>query len=416
MSLNPELGHLYHDGSIQSVFTALDVQDKLRTREINARETKTLDKYLHILDRAKSVCRRRNEFEQRHVKEELSGIKSKSPTLKSSLRKESMIAKNLRLENGRRSTVTGSKLPSLSVNSADAQDVRSRENKKDIAFVSLWSVYSDGNRVRNFSAPEGRKFTMSRENRILQTCDAVKSAKTPSYVKRTEQITSSLHKLFSQSRERKFKESSKTVLEVLGKGSKEELEKALFVLRGTRIGNVIEDILHERQLVTEQPKSKSSPLLSDLSSEESENGDFMEKTDIENNSLVRAEVPQDSFKVCGMQKSEQTAFGNVEASSSQGFQLPTLKTLSNPGTEDNDNDNIDLNKLLKRDKSINSSNFANPSEKSTAAAPPMKWTELFKAPELWKQSQDAKRVKVSPKMLNIVTITGKRRQTMLKRR
>ena len=89
MSLNPKLGHLYHDYSITNTITALDAKEKMKTREINARESKYLERYSCVLDRAKYTCRRRNEWEQRNVRKDLENIKTKTMSLDKSLKTES---------------------------------------------------------------------------------------------------------------------------------------------------------------------------------------------------------------------------------------------------------------------------------------------------------------------------------------
>ena len=418
MSLIPGLGHLYHDGNLNNVFTNLDVQDKLRTREMNAREAKSLDKYIHVIDRAQKVCKRRNEHEQRFVREELTGIKWKTQTLKSSLKQESQRMKRQKLHKLYGPDV---KLPSIhGVHGSDVTyDVMGYVTKKNLVVVSDRSIYSSGDRARNYSAPEQRRMLNSRESGLNQSWRCETSARAPSYVRRSEQVATSLHKLFEQSKERKLRESEMTVLDVLGKGSKEELEKALFVLRGTTIGNAIEDILHHRRMVTQKTSTRASKATSISSASSSASrGDsgfdvLSSTTDSDDDKVSTTPSGDLSLRLDYLPtETNLLELNSSHSALKRGQELPKIfpkiGSYEEPETE--------LTHMFRRGNSVGSSVMANASDKSSVAkGASMKWTEIFKAPELWKQSQQNKRGTVAQKTLSLVTLTGKRRQTLLKR-
>ncbi|XP_046575647.1 uncharacterized protein LOC124283685 [Haliotis rubra] len=88
MSLNPNLGHLYHDSSIGGTLTSIDAREQLRMREINKREQRYLAHHTCILDRAKGICDRSRRWEQENVKQQIKKIKEKTLSLEKNLRQE----------------------------------------------------------------------------------------------------------------------------------------------------------------------------------------------------------------------------------------------------------------------------------------------------------------------------------------
>ena len=238
MSLNPTLGHLYHDYSITNSLTALDAKEKMRTREINARESKQLEKYTYVLDRAKNVCQRQNDREQRYVKKDLVNIKTKTVSLDRSLKKESqrlklfddIITDDAPVKNSRAVTFINSK--------------RLLRNRQQNNFISSKSLYSMVSQEQTNHVRESQFEDTKRNN--VQSKHV--SSKTTKIARKADQVTKSLHKLYTKSLERRWKDGSKTLFDILSYESNEDLERALFVLRGTHAGNLVEDILKERKL------------------------------------------------------------------------------------------------------------------------------------------------------------------------
>jgi hypothetical protein len=72
-----------------NTFTALDAKEKLRTRQINAREGKQLKRFNQTLDRAYTVLTKRQDWEKNHIEQDLHIIQLKTPSLEKSLKRES---------------------------------------------------------------------------------------------------------------------------------------------------------------------------------------------------------------------------------------------------------------------------------------------------------------------------------------
>jgi len=378
MSSNPNLGHLYHDGSISSVFIKLDVQEKLRTRELNARENKYLEKYTNILDRAKTVISRQNAREQRDVKSHLRDIRWKTPTLKSGLRRETQRELNVRTQGAERQTLS---LPS----------VRPQSDNRELVLVSSWSVYSNA-RVRNHSAQEK---TSGKERLSWDPAAQALNTRTSNFQKKTEHITRVLHRLYNRGEERKRKEQATTVLDILGQESREELEKALFTLRGTPAGDVIEDILRERQFVSKKSETKTPST----------------------SAVPAANVTE---KVDNDGTNSDSAYGS-------GF-LPTLPESDNVCIENLPRKPININKWVENGGTLVTAVFdgddghhlssvlGNASDTEPHVSGGLKWMELFNAPELWRQKVGrVQRPTRKPKAVSLVTLTGRRRTTLMKK-
>ncbi|XP_060558300.1 uncharacterized protein LOC132718602 [Ruditapes philippinarum] len=436
MSSNPDLGHLYHDGNICSVYLKLNVQDQIKTREINAREMKTLDKYSRAMDRAKSVCRINNEWEQNYLRTQLRDIRYKTPSLKKGLRQESQ-----RLKSRRHVPKGGSQLPNIEHNQnvSGSYSTPSYRERQNPVLISSWSVYSNG-APRNRSAPVLGSLDVLREqqeeraeNNMLKT-----KSKSVGLVKKAEQVTKTLHKLYTDAFKRKSKENNTTVLDVLGKESREELEKALFVLRGSHAGDVIEDILNDREYVSKHTVKKSQHNDSSDSSSKSDfdemiNDVFVTQSETKNKrseSFVLNEddyfkdvFTQDEFSVGSDQrrfyvqqgKRQNPLFPNDTSLSPTSKNMRSGETVLSTdkhvsrGTE---TDDVAAEVFKRDDAWMMSSTLANASD--IDSGPSLRWTDLFKTPELWKQNKKGN-TKTSPKALSLVTLTGKRRQTMIKR-
>jgi hypothetical protein len=90
MTINPTLGHLYHDFSISNAYTALDVQEIFKTRQRNAREMRQLDSFNKHLNKAQEINLRRMELEEVIVRHKLEDINLRTPSLKNGLKQESL--------------------------------------------------------------------------------------------------------------------------------------------------------------------------------------------------------------------------------------------------------------------------------------------------------------------------------------
>ncbi|XP_048735980.1 uncharacterized protein LOC125651436 [Ostrea edulis] len=90
MTVNPTLGHLYHDFSISNAYTALDVQEIFKTRQRNARERRQLDDFTKHLKKAQDINLRRMELEEIIVRHKLEDINLRTPSLRNGLKQESL--------------------------------------------------------------------------------------------------------------------------------------------------------------------------------------------------------------------------------------------------------------------------------------------------------------------------------------
>ena len=437
MSSNPDLGHLYHDGNICSLYLKLNVQDQIKTREINAREMKTLDQYSRALDRAKSVCRINNEWEQKYLRTQLKDIRYKTPSLTNSLRQESQ-----RLKNERISSESGSYLPNIKHNQSISGSFSTPpfKEKQTPILISSWSVYSNC-APRNRSAPVFGNLEANRERQKEREENNVQNTKSIGFVKKAEQVSRSLHKLYTQAFERKWKENNTTVLDLLGKESREELEKALFVLRGSRAGDVIEDILNDREYVSKNKVQTSQQNGSSGSSTKSEQSEISDDFRTRNNGKSKRSessdgydddsftealkdefsLGSDSVKFCGKRdRKDLCRLKETHDDIKLSFKPRNSNCGENGSIKYNqmrNNDEMDdiAAEVFKRDDAwMMSSTLANASD--VDSGPALRWTDLFKTPEVWKQNKgNRKNIKQTPKALSLVTLTGKRRHTMMKR-
>jgi hypothetical protein len=258
-------------------------------------------------------------------------------------------------------------------------------------------------------------------------------SKSVGLVKKAEQVTKTLHKLYTDAFKRKSKENNTTVLDVLGKESREELEKALFVLRGSHAGDVIEDILNDREYVSKHTVKKSQHNDSSDSSSKSDfdemiNDVFVTQSETKNKRsesfvLNEDDYFKDDFSVGSDQrrfyvqqgKRQNPLFPNDTSLSPTSKNMRSGETVLSTdkhvsrGTE---TDDVAAEVFKRDDAWMMSSTLANASD--IDSGPSLRWTDLFKTPELWKQNKKGN-TKTSPKALSLVTLTGKRRQTMIKR-
>ncbi|KAH9489504.1 hypothetical protein Btru_046902 [Bulinus truncatus] len=80
-----DISHLYHDSHFTSMAIELAVKEKLRTREMNAREDRALEVTSQGYNRAKLICERNGSFEKWRVGQSLRKIRQRTPGLDNSL-------------------------------------------------------------------------------------------------------------------------------------------------------------------------------------------------------------------------------------------------------------------------------------------------------------------------------------------
>lgn len=87
--MNPEVSHLYHDSHFSGLSGGtLEARERMRAREVNAREERLLRQQDEHLQQAKEVCRKRSRWEQDSVRRDLRAILERTPTFTRTLRDE----------------------------------------------------------------------------------------------------------------------------------------------------------------------------------------------------------------------------------------------------------------------------------------------------------------------------------------
>ena len=460
MSLNPLIGHLYHDFSITNSYTVLDAREKMRTREINARETKYLDKYACSLDKAKLICQNNNEREQRNIRKHLDNITAKTVSLEKGLKRESQ-----RLKLFDDVIHVAYKTTKSTVLRKSRQTIT---NKQRHNFVSAKSLYRNIHTEQRNNVQEVERDSVTNQKRTVLPSNTVK------LLRKADSITKTLHTLYTKKLEKRWKHTNRTISDVLNSESNEELEKALFVLRGTHAGTLIEDILRERAWIRRnRPESYKSRNWSQSSSDSNHgNNDYvgdnvfvtelnvrdgMERmslvADNKTNTLAHSseqlnKLPKVSNGANWNNKIETEIQGTSipvgnnmtikadndcvdEISSDEKTELPEIiatnpwqsVSLSQVSDKTKDNDvrswinisdvNLDIKDIFERDDPDSmSSTIVNPSENEYA--PTMKWREIFKTPEVWKQTKLVAQKIKKPTPISLVKVHGQYRQTMLK--
>ena len=420
MTMNPRIGHLYHDHSISNAFTALDARESMRTREINAREAKQLEKYSHVIDRARNTCLKHNDLEQRSMRKSLEDIKSKTPSLAKSLYRETDRRRWKDFDRGK--GYRGLNDPASS---------QSTRTKKIQSSVNPWSVFSQSYTHGGYSETDmcgtndRTGFKSVDVNQISCNLRGGPLTRSEMLVRKAENITKALHDLYTKGLARKWRENNTTVLEILGKESKEELEKALFLLRGTATGDIIEDILKEKELVSKHSdnrnslyknhRNKSGPstdvLITDM---------FGLDRDIADKGSHESVDSQNQSKNSDPSVDAEKVLLNLEDVISDQSKLTRWNRASNEltkmtdKTKHVDDKDVDISDIFEKDATWTmSSIIANPSENGLNPRT-MKWTQLLKAPELWKTSTVKAAVVKKQKPVSLVTLAGKRRRTLLK--
>ena len=493
MSLNPKLGHLYHDHSISNSYTVLDAKEKMKTREINARESKYLDKYTCVLEKAKYICQRKNNWEQRHLRKQLESINTKTMSLDKGLKRESQRMKLfddvLNEEDSRSSR------PATFINT------RLLRNRQRNNFISSRSLFSNVSSEQQNSVKQS-KINDEINGRYGDNSKYVLS-KTEKLVRKADQVTKSLHKLYTRNLEKRWKDANRTIIDVLTSESNDELQRALFVLRGTHAGNLIEDILRERELskrarsetyerqkwslssnnsdgleqetvfITEINIKDGSEILKRMKDKKAstpvnerkhkelckmkdrdENDctcdaqNISDGTEKRNGKLPESEKLQESYSaepengavhhdedfVMDSCRYETKARDNVgsyreetestrdTSSESDSFDRHEkgYQTYASGFKADNSKKwisvadvHLDLHSISEKGSpDLVSSTIVNPSEREQVTT--LKWREIFKTPEVWKQNRRAVQSVKKSNAISLVKVHGQYRQTMLK--
>ena len=246
MSLNPVLGHLYHDSSFADIGIRLDATEQLRIRQRNAREDRQLGKYSRTLDRAKTICQRRYQWEEQEVRNQLYTIKSKTPSLERGLQRES--ERHSRYEesmsNKRRhliSRVSTGTRTSCSTSSNVTGGHATVSSKVSLHSSSHGGHFRSSESVRLPASISAHSYAISEDDGYHSDANASKG--NVSYIKKAENITKSLHKLYRRKKERQA--ANKYLMEYVRSDNKELLMKARVFFKDTEAANVLEKILSE---------------------------------------------------------------------------------------------------------------------------------------------------------------------------
>ena len=472
MSLNPNNGHLYHDFSITNSYTVLDAKEKMTTREINARETKYLEKYACRLDKAKRIYRNKNEREQREIRKHLENINTKTVSLDKGLKRESQ---RLKLFDGVLNETNTSK-----TSATFTKTWQSAKNSRRHNFVSAKSLYSNIYSEQRNSARQKRSDSSNENQQTVLLPTTVK------LLRKADNITKTLHRLYSKNLERRWKDTNRTIVDVLNSESNEELEKALFVLRGTHAGTLIEDILRERVWARRARSESYGRRNWSLSSGESKHGDddahmsdaaFVTEINVRDK-MEPITVARDNKLVAGAHthgpealkhenklpdisngtnlKDKAAERESAKSSNALYVSETTISEMFMDNITANDNDtgvnktelseftvskpqlrsssvksisdetkeklirqwvnvsdvDLDLSNVFERDDPDSmSSTIVNPSENEYM--PTLKWRDIFNTPAVWKQNRKMVQHIKKPKPISLVKVHGQYRQTML---
>ena len=211
MTINPTLGHLYHDFSISNAYTALDAQELFKTRQRNAREKRQLDEFTRTLNKAQDINLRRLELEELSVRNQLEDIRLRSPSLRSGLRQQSVRrTKSFCVIND----VSDGLLSSAS-HSKCASSIPSR-------------ISSSPNSRTSHASTGSADFPLYR-------------SKSQMYVRKVNNVTKSLTKLYDKQQRRKIERE--VLLQNVRKDNEELLEKSRVYFKDSDITHDLENIL-----------------------------------------------------------------------------------------------------------------------------------------------------------------------------
>lgn len=234
MTINPTLGHLYHDFSISNAYTALDAQELFKTRQRNAREKRQLDEFTRSLNKAQDINLRRLELEEISVRHQLNDINLRSPSLRTGLRKQSL----------RRSQSFSIASPST-LSSAF-------QSKCASAAPSRVSYSSSQNSGTSQSSAGSGEFQLNR-------------SKSQMFVRKVNNVTKSLSKLYEKQQRRKVERA--ILLRNVRKDNEELLQKSRVYFKDSDITHNLEEILGETCNISDETvpqKATDNPAKQDV--------------------------------------------------------------------------------------------------------------------------------------------------------
>jgi hypothetical protein len=243
-----DIKHLYHDLNFSESSLMLDAKEKLQTREKNNREDRYLDKYKSIIDRAKTICKRRNEWDQLNIRYQLRIIKGRTPSLERGLQRE-------------------------------MQRFRDIEEALHVAMLT-----GPGNKSRAVPHHGLMKGTRASQAKLTQRKVATEEQKKPIYVdttmmrfdhrnentsfrNRTKQITRMLHRVYVRTAHRNQDFDSISAMNKLKRETREAVMKAKVYLKYDEALDNLNDILEAKpvpgkytrlpDILTSEDKSKT---------------------------------------------------------------------------------------------------------------------------------------------------------------
>lgn len=225
MTINPTLGHLYHDFSISNAYTALDAQELFKTRQRNAREKRQLDEFTRSLNKAKDINLRRLELEEISVRHQLNDINLRSPSLRTGLRQQSL----------RRSRSFSIASPST-LSSAFPSKCAS-------AAPSRVSYSSSQNSGTSHSSAGSGEFQLNR-------------SKSQMYVRKVNNVSKSLSKLYEKQQRRKIERE--ILLRNVRKDNEELLQKSRVYFKDSDITHNLEEILGQTCNISDETVPQKS--------------------------------------------------------------------------------------------------------------------------------------------------------------
>lgn len=357
MSLNPAIGHLYHDFSISNAYTALDAKEKFRTRQINAREDKQLGKYNKSLERAKTICKRRREWETLLIRQQLKAIHSRTPSLDRGLKQEEERRKRF---NEQKTKSTGN-LSRNTTSLGTRNSVTSYRSGTTGTRSSLFNI--DGSYSKNtcngvFTGDDDDVF----DDYVFKSLpNQINTEDSNKFIKRSEHVTRALDKVYRRHRERTA--SNLNAWEILKQDNADILDNARVYLKDTDTLRMLETIL----LLSNNNDRSSTGEQNDTDSKDG----IAHKDDTES-SAERENDTSATDDVFTSGRTENKAVTNDE--SKMEDKLPEI------------NNNVRFNNSDEDSDEIISSTIANPSEASAGFSKEQsKWTEIFRMPELWRQ-------------------------------
>ncbi|KAK3576774.1 hypothetical protein CHS0354_014588 [Potamilus streckersoni] len=348
------------------------------------------------MDRAKEICRRRNEWEQSTVRRQLKIINLRTPSLEKGLRQETE-----RLRHYEESLASFSSHAPLKA-SRFSTPVPSRQRP------NTWNV------PRNSSSqnPSNSRPFSERQTHTLVDDTKGKQDTISMLSRRSELVTRALHSLYTRSIERRWTEGNKSLLEILSNESQEQIMKARVVLRGTETGAMFDAILgfqdNQHSTISSSEAADNTPSAGNYANVNRTSPDRTHNsndkydncdTDIEKHAILVTNGHMYSETDFAWERSHLDKEEHKELSPD----LDAMKLMPNILPEDLESEFV-------------SSMVVNPSvDHKLDDRMGLRWTDIFRTPELWKQNVTShifKRRKPKPKSL--VTLTARYRKTMIK--